>query len=100
MTLPEIAWSDIIQMCEGSFQRIVLDYKHMWSKIRKNPSVQHLSLKIQKYRLSTDFFLYFREYRFESVFCLYKFAQTKYRLRSVFFRVQTIVCTHFKQTQT
>ena len=42
MTVPEIAWSDIIQICEGSFQRIGLDYKHMWSKIRKNPSVQHL----------------------------------------------------------
>ena len=37
-----IAWSDIEQICEGSFQRIGLDYKHMWSNIRKNPSIQHL----------------------------------------------------------
>ena len=42
MKNPSIAWSDIEQICEGSFQRIGLDYKHMWSKIRKNPSVQHL----------------------------------------------------------
>jgi len=59
MAIPPIAWSDIEQICEGSFQRIGLDYKHMWSKIRKNPSgmletKRQLGARVFKFVLNTQ----------------------------------------------